>query len=168
MKTLLTMMMMAVSISVIAQQDPIDDIINQYSGKDGFTTVLVNSDLFELIAKLDVEDKELQKLASQIESIRIIANEEHTEGLNFFDDLAVQIPFDEYKELLVVKEKEQDVQMLVKETDGIISEFLLLAGGKDNAVISIRGNIDLKSLGSLSDEMGIEQLSYLQHLEDQQ
>lgn len=168
MKKLLTLMMIAVSITAWAQQDAIDKIVDQYSGRDGFTTVVVNEDLFELIAQLDVEDKELQMLAGQIESIRIVANEKSGEGINFFDELEGKIPFDKYKELLMVKEKDQDVRMLVKETNGIISEFLLLAGGKDNAVISIKGNIDLKSLGGLSDNMGIEQLSLLQHLENEQ
>ena len=165
MKAVLTMMLAAITISAMTQQDPIDNLIDQYAGQDGYTTVLVNEDLFELIAKIDVEDEELQKLASQIQSIRIIANENNESRINFFDDLAVRIPLDEYKELMIVKDKDQDVQMLVKETNGIISEFLLLAGGRDNAVISIKGNIDLKTLGGLSDEMGIKQLSHLRHLE---
>lgn len=167
MKTILTILMAAVSLTALTQQDPIDKLIDEYSGKDGFTTVLVNEDLFELMAKIDVEDEDLQKLAGQIKSIRIIANEDHAQGLNFFEDLALKIPLNEYKELLIVKDKDQDVQMLVKETDGIINEFLLLAGGKDNAVISIKGNIDLKTLGGLSDEMGIKQLSHLHHLEEE-
>lgn len=166
MKTFFTILMTAVSLTAMAQQDPIDKLIDEYSGKDGYTTVLVNEDLFELMAKIDVEDEDVQKLAGQIKSIRIIANENHMQGVNFFENLALQIPLDEYKELIIVKDKEQDVQMLVKETDGIISEFLLLAGGKDNAVISIKGNIDLKTLGGLSDEMGIKQLSHLHHLEE--
>lgn len=167
MKTILTMMMAAISITAMTQHDPIDILIDQHAGKDGYTTVLVNEDLFKLIAKIDVEDEDLQKLASQIQSIRIIANENNESEINFFNDLAVQIPLDEYNELMIVKDKDQDVQMLVKETNGIISEFLLLAGGKDNAVISIKGNIDLKTLGGLSDEMGIKQLSHLHYLKEE-
>ena len=75
----------------------------------------------------------------------------------------------QYKELMVVKEKDQDVKFLINEKDGKIIELLLIAGGKDeNALISIQGNIDLKNISKLSKSMKIEGLEHLNDIDEKQ
>ena len=59
-------------------------------------------------------------------------------------------------------EKDQDVKFLINENNGKIVELLLIAGGKDeNALISIQGNIDLKTISKLSKSMQIDGLKHL-------
>lgn len=168
MKTLIYFVALCLSISTFAQSSSIDKVFDKYSGTDGFTTVNVSTDLFDLLAKLEPNDEDLQKLANQIKSVKVLASDDNSNqnNINFFEELKGQVNFDEYNELLTVKEKDQDVKMLVKEMDGVISEFLLIVGGSDNALIQITGNIDLKTLGELSDGVGIEQLAHLKKLED--
>ena len=168
MKTLIYLFALCMSITAFAQNSSIENLFEKYSGQDGFTTVNVSTQLFDLLAKMEPEDEDLQKLASQIKSVRVLASEDHKgeNQINFFDELEGQVNFAEYNELLTVKEKDQDVKMLVKEADGIINEFLLIVGGTDNALVHITGNIDLKTLGELSDGVGIDQLAHLKKLEE--
>ncbi len=168
MKTLIYFIGLCLSVSSFAQNSSVDKVFNKYSGAEGFTTVNISTDLFNLLAKLDPEDEDLQKFAHQISSVKVLASEENSgaKNINFFDELEGQINFAEFNELLTVKEKDQDVKMLVKENNGIITEFLLVVGGSDNALVHITGNIDLKTLGEMSEDVGIDQLAHLKRLED--
>ncbi|MFH0999533.1 MAG: DUF4252 domain-containing protein, partial [Bacteroidota bacterium] len=72
----------------------------------------------------------------------------------------------DYKELMSIKENGTDVKFYVLEKGNIISELILIAGGSgsDNALIVIKGDIDLASIGNIAKSMninGMEQLGKL-------
>ncbi|MCK5170759.1 MAG: DUF4252 domain-containing protein, partial [Bacteroidales bacterium] len=72
-----------------------------------------------------------------------------------------------YVELMTVKEHNNDVIFYVKYNEKDIEELLLVAGGHDeNAVISIKGKINLKELASLSNSVHISGFEYLSELEN--
>lgn len=150
-----------------AQTTAVDKLFDRYSEKDGFTTVYITQYMFSMFKDVKTEDKDFDELVKSLKSIRILAvdNANPPKGINFFTEIMKDLPVKEYKELMVIKEKGQDVRFLVKENNGKISELLLIAGGKDNALISIQGNIDLKSIAQLSKTMkiqGMEQLGKMQ------
>ena len=66
--------------------------------------------------------------------------------------------FDEYKELVVVKESDQEVLVLAKEEDGKLAELLVLVGGEDNVLVSIEGRFTMEDLEALSDLEGLDEL----------
>jgi hypothetical protein len=78
-----------------------------------------------------------------------------------------ELPQTEYKELMVVKEKGQDLKFLVKDSNGRIVELLLIIGGEqDNALICIQGDdIDLKKINGLSKSMNIQGLEKLDKID---
>ena len=43
-----------------AQNTPIDKLFKKYSGKEGFTTVLVTEDMFKVISNLEEEKGEIE------------------------------------------------------------------------------------------------------------
>lgn len=47
----------------------------------------------------------------------------------------------------------------------MITEFLMIGGGKDNVLICITGNIDLKSISKLSKAMDIEGMENIEKVE---
>ena len=106
------------------------------------------------------------------ETIKILASDSefiNENNLNFYEEIMNELPIDEYEELLVVKEKDQDVKFLVKEKNGIITELLLVVGGKDsNALISITGNIDLKHISKLASSMKGTGMEHLEKLEEEE
>lgn len=151
-----------------AQSAAVDKLFDRYSEKDGFTTVLITQYMFSMFKDVNTNDKDFDNLVKSLKSIRILAvdNENPPKGINFYTEIMKDLPVKEYKELMVIKEKGQDVKFLVKDNNGKISELLLIAGGKENALISIQGNIDLKSIAQLSKSMkieGMDQLGKMQH-----
>lgn len=156
------------SFATMAQKDAVNALFDKYAGKDGFTTVIISSKMFSLFQDLDVEDDEFNDMMSSLKSIRILASDETLTDLNinFYDEVMKDLDQDDYEELMVVKEKDHDVKFLIKERDGRIIELLLVSGGKgDNALISIRGDIDLKNISKLARSMDLEGLDKLEKLE---
>jgi hypothetical protein len=168
MKYFIYIITLAFSIEIASgQTSAVDKLFDQYSEKDGFTTVYITQYMFSMFKDVKTEDKDFDALVKSLKSIRILAvdNENPPKGVNFFTEIMKDLPVKEYKELMVIKEKGQDVRFLVKDNNGKITELLLIAGGKDNALISIQGNIDLKSIAQLSKSMkiqGMEQLGKMQ------
>lgn len=151
---------------IFAQQSAVDKLFEKYGGKDGFTTVSINKGMFEMLKDMDPEDEDLKALA-KIESVKVLAveDEEMIKGVNFYDEIMKSLNVEEYEELVTVKQSDQDVKILVKQTGNIIQELLIVVGGEDNALVYIKGNIQLKDLSGLSDGFSMDGLEALELLE---
>ncbi|MBP1668985.1 MAG: hypothetical protein H6Q21_1351 [Bacteroidetes bacterium] len=153
---------------VIAQQDPVNSLFEKYAGKEGFTTVHLTGDLLKMAAKMDSEDKDM-KILSQITEIKVLAQEStesQPSGLNFHSEIWPGLDKSAYKELLIVKEKDQDVKMLARENGDIISEFLIIVSGlNENVLVQIKGNMNLNDMDQLSDSFDFEGFDQLTKLE---
>ncbi|MFO7827608.1 MAG: DUF4252 domain-containing protein [Bacteroidales bacterium] len=149
-------------------QDFVDQLIEKYQGQKGFTTVIVNKGLLDLAAAMD-DDEDLEKMKGMIDNIRIIAMEDYlnSENINFYNEIISQVDVDLYQELMTVKESDNDVVFFVKYAGKDIDELLLIVGGSDdNAVISIKGKINLKEMAALSGSVNVSGMKYLDELEN--
>lgn len=151
---------------IFAQQSAVDKLFDKYGGKEGFTTVSINKGMFEMLNEIDPEDEDLKALA-KIESVKVLAieDEELIKGLNFYDEIMKSLNIKDYEELMTVKQSDQDVKILVKQTGNIIQELLIVVGGEDNAMVCIKGNIQLKDLSGLSDGFSMDGLEALELLD---
>jgi len=161
-----------ISLSSFAQKNPVDKLFEKYSGKDGFTTILISSKMFSMFSEMETGDDEINNMISNIESIKILTTEDESlldPGINFYKEIMDELSIDEYEELMVVKEKDQDIKFLVKEKENVIVELLLVIGGKDNnTLISIRGIIDLKSISRISKSLNVHGLDELERIDEKE
>ena len=162
--TLLTVLMFA--LAGYSQTSAVDRLFNKYAGKDGYTTVNISRQMFELFGQMDdsssSDDKDFKNITSKLTGIRILAYEaKDDKSVNFYQELMKDFPASEYKELMVIKEKDQDVKFLTREEHGRIVQLILISGGKDNTLICIDGDIDLKTISKLSKSMQIEGMDKL-------
>lgn len=166
-KVIVNLIILLIPGMLLAQKTPVDELFDKYSGKEGFTTVYITSYMFSMFTDVETDDPEFDELMKNLKAIKILATDETYNGnANFYKEIIDKLPMDQYKELMVIKEKDQDVKFLVNEKDGKIVELLLIAGGKDeNALISIQGNIDLKNISKLSKSMQIEGLEHLEEID---
>ena len=154
-----------------AQSNPVDELFEKYSGKDGFTTVYISSKMFGMFNSQETADKELSNMMSRLKSIRILSVEDSTlnKSTNFYNELNKKLDFSVYEEIMVVKEGNDVTKFLIKQSGNLISELLVITGGRGgNALISIRGDLDLKSISGLSKSMGLEQLGSLENIDKKQ
>ena len=156
---------------VFSQHPSVNKLFEKYAEKEGFTTVYISKNLFKMVGEMNLDDPDLDELVDKLETIKILASDSeflNGNNLNFYEEIMDELPIDEYDELLVVKEKDQDVMFLSKEKNGIIVELLLVVGGKDdNALISITGNIDLKHISRLASSMKGTGMEHLEKLEEE-
>lgn len=158
----------ALSLNLNAQT-AVDKIFDKYNGSAGFTSVTINKYMFEMIARMDTseEGKEFREAISKLYSIRILAMDSvNSGGVNLYDVVMNSLPKKEYKELMTIKEEDTDIKFLVREKGDIITELILIAGGRneENALIVIKGEIDLASIGAIGRSMDIEGLEQLEKL----
>jgi len=159
-KIALLIPLLVLPILLIAQKSPIDKLFKKYYGKEGFTTVLVNEEMFEIIAKMEKSEGEIEGALGKIERVRIIAQEDENqqiEGVNFMEELK-GVEFEEYKELVMVRESDQEVLVLAKEANGKLAELLVLVGGEENVLVSVEGKFTMDDLEALSELEGLDTL----------
>jgi hypothetical protein len=148
---------------LMAQNPAVDKLFDKYQGKEGFTTVLINKDVFKLISDSDNEEHDMNKTLEKISGIKILAQEdkEVTGDLNFYDELKQNMDFKKYEELVTVKEKDQDVRIIARENNNRIAELLIIVGGEDNVLVWVEGNFTFEELSELSEIDGLEQLELI-------
>jgi hypothetical protein len=171
MKKLIIISVIAVLACTISAQSAVDKVFNKYAGKDGYTTVAINSFMFKFLSNIETNDpeyEEFKKATSGIESIRILT-QSGDGSVGFGKELIENLPRKEYEELMVVKEVDEEVVFLVKEEDGKITEFLLVVSGDDgdDALIVITGNIDLESISSLTEGLDLPGIENLEEFEEE-
>ncbi|MCG8411798.1 MAG: DUF4252 domain-containing protein [Bacteroidales bacterium] len=167
-KILIILIIFVCPVLAICQNTPVDDFFDKYSGKDGIISVYITSYMFSMFSNFESDDPEFDELVKNLKGIKILTTDDsYKDNVNFHDEIIKKLPMSVYKELMVVKEKDQDVKFLINEKDGKISELLIIAGDDaDNAIISIKGNIDLKNIYKLSKLSNIENLKHLEEIDE--
>jgi hypothetical protein len=141
MKKLLALIVLTVTATLVYGQKSIDDLFEKYAGRDGFTTVTINGNLLKLAHCLGDNDDE-NSLPASITEIRVLAQEDKGMKVDNFYNLVINdINLKNYDEFMRVKKSDQDLRMLVRSEGNKFKEFLLIAGGEDNALIQIKGNM---------------------------
>ena len=151
MKNLIWTIALLILSATLNAQKSIDALFDKYAGKDGFTTVTINGNLLKLVASLD-EDNKTGSMPRNLTQIRILAQDNDSMKVeNFYDLVVKDLDLKQYEEFMQVKSSDQDVKMLVRTEGNKFKEFLLIVGGKDNAVIQIKGSMTFDEAKTFAD-----------------
>ena len=161
MKRLMMMMVLLVPLALAAQKSPVDKLFEKYANQKGFTTVNISGKLLGFAGKMDTGNPETTKMLSNLTGIRILSVEDDAlnQQLDFYKELESSGFFrnNDYESLMDVTEENEVVRFYAKDAGGgKISELLLVVGGDDNALISIRGLIDPENIGKITGALDIE------------
>lgn len=141
MKKLILLFLLTITGTLAYAQRSIDALFEKYAGKEGFTTFNITGDLLKLAECLGDEDHDTS-IPANITEIRILAQDKkHMIVENFYNAVIKDLDLNNYDEFMRVKKYDQDLRMLVRSEGSRFKEFLLIAGGEDNAVIQIKGNM---------------------------
>ncbi len=161
MKKFLVLLAVLAPLVLSAQKSPVDRLFDKYANLDGFTTINISGKLMSLAAKMDKSDPEAHKVFSSISGIRILSVEDSMKSgkPDFFDELdkAGFFKSNTYETLMEITEKDEVVRFFSKDAgNGKISELLLVIGGDNSTLISIRGLIDPENIGKITESIKIE------------
>ena len=162
-------MLIMLTLFTMGQNSAVDKVFDKYSGKEGYTTVSISSFMFNMLNSLETDDpefEEFKKATAGIQSIKILT-QDGGDSEAFGAELLEMLPRSEYKEMMVVKDQDEDVLFLAREQDGKITEFLLIvSGGGEDALIAIQGDIDLESISSIAAGLDMPGFENLEDIED--
>jgi hypothetical protein len=162
-------MLIMLTLFTMGQNSAVDKVFDKYSGKEGYTTVYISSFMFNMLNSLETDDPEFdefKKATAGIQSIKILT-QDGGDSEAFGAELLEMLPRSEYKEMMVVKDQDEDVLFLAREENGKITEFLLIvSGGGEDALIAIQGDIDLESISSIASGLDIPGFENLEDIED--
>jgi len=153
-------------------QSIMDKLYDKYSGVEGYTSVYISKYMFDMFRNNEADAKtgeDMEQLLSKLNCIKILVTDDDPETptpVNLYQEIMKVIPSSPYKEIMVVKEKDQDIKFYAKEDKGKVIELLLVIGGKEESVlISIQGDIDMKNISKLASSMNIEGMENLDKIE---
>lgn len=167
MKRLFTIAVAILFTLSLSAQSTIDKLFNKYQGQKGFTTVTVSGSMFKFLAEWEDEDEDLMKFADKFTSLRILTqDDENVDSEDFYNMVIDEVNSGGYEEMVTVNSDGENMKILVKAEGKVFKEFLLVAGGDDNAIIQIKGNMtydEVKSMSaSVKDGEGISGISGLE------
>jgi glutathione peroxidase-family protein len=167
-KLILFFTAMCMAMSAFAQSNPVDQMFDKYSDREGFTVVTISSRMFSMFSDLDSDNKDADDLIHRLKSIRILSVEDTllNRDLNFYTELSKKLNMSDYEELMVVKEGKNMTKFLIKQKGKLITELLVIEGGPGgNSLISIKGDFDLRNISELSKSTGIKELQSLEDVD---
>ncbi len=168
-KLMMGVVMMVWSVAAQAQNDAISKFFSKYQDDPEFTQVTVSSKMFGLFTNMEVqkpEDKEILEAISKIKGLRILAKNDARNSRELYKEALSIVPKD-YEELMFIRDKDDDMKFLIKESSpGKISDLLMIAAGNDDfKMLSLYGDIDLKKVGKIGSKMSIDGLEQLHKMD---
>ena len=163
-KWILFIPLLLLGTGVFAQDDAIGKFFSKYVDDSRFSVVSISPKMFRLMSKIswDSISPDLRQSVSQLTSLRILSTDK-TPGA-FYKEAFARIDKKEYEELITVRNKQDNVQFMIKEQNGVVRELLMIAvDEEDFTLMSFVGNIDLDKLSRLSTKMGIKGMEGLKN-----
>lgn len=167
-KLFLSVSALYLTLMIQAQTNPIDEMFNKYSEKQGFTVVTISGKMFSMFASQETENNDADNVISHLKSIKILSVEDSllNKNLNFYTELSKKLDLSQYEDLMVVKEGPDVTKFLIRQSGKVITELLVITGGPaGNSLISIKGNLNLKNISDLSKDVGIQELKSLNNID---
>lgn len=158
---------MGTAVSSFAQGDAITKYFNKYIDDERFSAVYISPKMFSMVSKIEIEemDPEVQEVIRSMKGLHILHTEQNS--LQFYNEALKTISINDYELLLTARDNGENVRFMVKDKGDIVEELLMIVGGEKNfALLSFMGNIDLKKIGKLAKALDIDNMQYLDKLDE--
>ena len=159
----------ALTVPGLAQADAIQKYFDKYMTDERFDLVYISPKMFSMVSKIELEgdhvDPEVMEIIKELKGLRILSYD-GPDALTFYKEAKEKINLNEYEELIVARDGDENVHIRVKESGDIVHELLLLVGGNNEfALLSFVGNVDLKKVGKLGRLLDIEHIDQLEKID---
>lgn len=164
MRKLVIIMIIAILPSLSIAQNGFD----KYENMKDVSSMVITSKMFKLLSKIDFEssDAETQQyinLVENIENIKVFATENTEVGKKMKQDVDAYLKKSTLDELMRVNSEGKNIKFYSKpgKNEDYVSELFMFLDGMDEdggpktVVLTITGNIDLKQVSKLADDLNI-------------
>jgi len=154
------------------QTRSIREFQEKYRDFGTYFSLRIDGGLLKGLSKLETNSEEAEEffgLISEIEAIDIhsIGREEADFNHSDLQKFKKQVKKDKYEELMMVRDTDGNVDFLIKESRGRVSDLLLMVDGKEEfLVMNINGDIDLDHISKLGKQMNMRGMEHLDKMEE--
>ncbi len=162
------------SITAFSQSQAVMDFHNKYKDSGKYLSVRIDGGLLNLLSGIETNDEEAREMLDamgKIDAINVhsIDRDEDDFQESDIDRFKRDVKKEKYDELMIVRDGDANVDFLIKEKKGKISDLLLVVDETDEFVIvSISGEIDMKTIAKITDNLDIKGSEHMDKLEDKQ
>lgn len=158
------------SNSLWAQDDVAGKLFKKYEDQEDFTFVHITQSMMSLLRNFEVDDKDIDNIISGLDAIKIMhygsENQSVDQIQKINNNIFQFIQSNQFEDLMLVKEKDEEVRFLIKKNQGKIIELIMLSSNqKEMTFISLIGDINLESIAKLSKAMHIDGLEKLEEMD---
>ena len=169
-KISLIVCMFLLSLTMMGQGTVITKYMNQYAGNEKFTKVSVSQKMFSMFTNLEAgspAEKEFLQAVSKLKGLKVIMADSIPNSMAIYKQAVADVNKAAYEELVTVNDARGNLLFSTKESNGIISELIMVAGTKKQFVmISLYGDIDLKTISKMAQQMHVPGFDQLKHIDD--
>lgn len=162
---------------MVSAQTPMDKLYEKYAGQDGFTSVNISPEMFQMFGqmmqdKADTNAAEVKKMMDQLKGLKLLTytvdSTKMSKAVAIYNEFSGLFPASSYKELMNVTEGRENYKFLTKQDGpGKISELVMLMKGKHEVmVLCMTGSIDLASISKLTKGMNIHGMENLEKIKE--
>lgn len=159
-----------ISSFMMAQGTVINKYFNRLEDNEAYTKVSVSQKMFSMFTDLEPgsdAEKEFLQAVSKLKGLKVIVGDSVPNAQKMYKEALSDINKAGYEELMSVKDADQNLKFSIIEKNGIIKELLMVAGGQKSFImLSLYGEIDLKSISKVAQEMKVEGLQELGKMHD--
>jgi hypothetical protein len=149
-------------------------VFDRFEDMDKVSSVIVNKNMFNLLAKMEVEidepeAQEFMDVAKSLNGLKVFITEDKAISADMKSTVDKYLKSASLEELMRVKDKDANVKFYVKngKDSDHVSELLMLVSGIQNTnvqindrnietvLLSLTGDIDLTKIGSLTKKMDL-------------
>ena len=162
--------MFLLSLTMMGQGTVITKYMNQYAGNEKFTKVSVSEKMFTMFTNLEAgspAEKEFLQAVSKLKGLKVIMADSIPNSMVIYKQAVADVNKAAYEELVTVNDARGNLLFSTKESSGIISELIMVAGSKKQFImISLYGDIDLKTISKMAQQMHVPGFDQLKHIDD--
>jgi CRISPR/Cas system Type II protein with McrA/HNH and RuvC-like nuclease domain len=166
----LILSMFLLSLTMMGQGTVITKYMNQYADNEKFSKVSVSQKMFSMFTNLEAgsaAEKEFLQAAGKLKGLKVIMADSIPNSAALYKQAVADVKKADYEELVSVKDVRGNMLFSIKESNGIISELIMVVGGKKQFImVSLYGDIDLKNISKIAQQMHINGLDQLKHIDD--
>ena len=163
--------------SMANAQSPFDKFYEKYATQDGYTSVNISKELFQMFASMgndknDTSNQEMKKVMDQLDGLRVLSCKPDSlkpgKATIFFNEAIAIFNNSNYKELMTVNDDGNNIRFLTRQNgQGKITEMVMMAKGKEEMVVlDMTGLIDLSTISKISKSMNIHGMENLQKMRE--
>lgn len=155
----------------IGQSQAVMDFHNKYKDDGKYLSVKIEGGLLKMLSNVETNDEDTQEFLDAVSKIEAIDVHSIDRDESDFDESDIkkfrkEIRKEKYDELMIVRDGDADVDFLIKERKGKISDLLLVVDEPDEfTIVSISGEIDLNTIAKVTENLDIKGKKHLEKLE---